>query len=613
MAATQQVIVVVGAGSREAIGAFQPTGRTLHEAPVFENDQRCLLSREPHKNSKTGTLAYGWIIGKGGKPLYAVQSEALTPPTSGWRRLQGLAPAPASVEVLEETVQGLLRGATALKIAGNDFFKAAAYSEAREAYTRALDVLDSGHSWNLEEASELSIVLFSNRAEVNLREKRWDAALSDAQSALDKKPEHEKALLRGALAAEELGRLQLAEELCARCLKAHPENSEARMLLDALQVPDAVAPAEAPEKKGLKAFSGYATDRSKKVGFKEPEQIPVSELPYHNMNLPEEQVRLMDGFFQQMREEKAKQAAKAQQEEKEYEALKGDWKAAAEAGLADGKLDPVERLLPGAFSAKGDQENKAKPPASSVSVPKELPTPSLADIDAMLKPLEGEKPGTAATVEAKKARNRRQELQQLNAEAKKQTKQREEEVVVGLHRACGEPSSFSQAAGEVYCCWRIPQCIKGREVEVTASDSGGNLLVKVRDVVLFNGPLFGKIRTNDILWSVSGGELNLTLTKGERSKLWEQLGQVSSLRVDEGGKVDPSSVPEPLSAKDRMDRFREMIEGEDGEESCYDDLPVETKRLVDALRRYKHARATGDNNALALAEIDLEEFGRLVV
>ena len=56
-----------------------------------------------------------------------------------------------------------------------------------------------------------------------------------------------------------------------------------------------------------------------------------------------------------------------------------------------------------------------------------------------------------------------------------------------------------------------------------------------------------------------------------------------------------------------------MVTGDDGEEPRYEDLNDQSKQLVDAMRRFEHARATGDHNALALAEHDLEELGRVVV
>merc|ERR1712203_92354 len=125
--------------------------------------------------------------------------------------------------------------------------------------------------------------------------------------------------------------------------------------------------------------------------------------------------------------------------------------------------------------------------------------------------------------------------------------------------------------------------------------------------------LFHLVRANDMVWSMDRGELSLTLTKVERNKLWEQFDEVPEPRRDESGAVIPEIVPEALSSRKRMDQFRKMVQGDDGQRTCYDDLDPSSRDLVDAMRRFEHARATGDRDALALAELDLEEFGKLVI
>lgn len=44
-------VLVRGAGSPDLDGLYVATGRS-HEAELFENDRRCLLSREPHKSRR---------------------------------------------------------------------------------------------------------------------------------------------------------------------------------------------------------------------------------------------------------------------------------------------------------------------------------------------------------------------------------------------------------------------------------------------------------------------------------------------------------------------------------------------------------------------------------
>ncbi|CAE8667702.1 unnamed protein product, partial [Polarella glacialis] len=107
-------IVVLGAGSDDANGLFTPTGKIWHDAPVYENDRRCLLSREPHKNQRTGETSFGWILGQDKRPLYAVQSESLSLVSSGWRKFGGELPIPEirEVESVEEAAEA---AATSLK------------------------------------------------------------------------------------------------------------------------------------------------------------------------------------------------------------------------------------------------------------------------------------------------------------------------------------------------------------------------------------------------------------------------------------------------------------------------------------------------------------------
>jgi len=385
-------------------------------------------------------------------------------------------------------------------------------------------------------------------------------------------------------------------------------------------------------RRSLDAFAGYGEARERQAAAKA--EAPLSSLPYHHMSLPPEQIQLMDGFFQEMREEKVKKAKQAQVEQEKYERAKDEWREVAEGGTAAGKLEPLDRILP-ASAAQQDRATASRQPAIAegagaaaargkparaeggagdgraardrVQVSKE----DAEEIDSLFS---GLAPKAAS---ARPPPDRRTQLNALNREAASEAKSHVEDAMVELHRIRsvrrGEPARFEQAAGEVYAWWHLPPSISGKEVQVKSANDGRHLSVVVRGVTIFSGPLFNQIRGSDMLWSVDEGELHLTLTKGERSKLWEQLSEVSEVRRDAGGNVIADSVPEPMSSRDRLDRFRQMVDGDDGVRNNYDDLPPETKRMVDAMKRYEHARATGDNNALALAEMDLEEFGRLVV
>merc|ERR1712217_529297 len=116
-----------------------------------------------------------------------------------------------------------------------------------------------------------------------------------------------------------------------------------------------------------------------------------------------------------------------------------------------------------------------------------------------------------------------------------------------------------------------------------------------------------------MIWSVNDNELHLTLTKRESNKLWDQLGILSEIQKDNSGKINPDTIPEPMSAADRVEKFKQMVSNDDGDQKNYDDLDMQSKELVDTLRKYEHARATGNNQELAKTEFDLEEFGRLMI
>jgi len=176
-----------------------------------------------------------------------------------------------------------------------------------------------------------------------------------------------------------------------------------------------------------------------------------------------------------------------------------------------------------------------------------------------------------------------------------------------------EPARFEQAATEVYCWWTLPPEVSGKDIKVRCTQAGRWLEIKVRGETLFDHELFDAVRQADVIWTVEKGDFHLTLTKANKSKLWEQLGAVQEIRRDAEGKAIPETIPEPMSAGDRVGLFQNMLEGDDGERSNYDDLDPKSRELVDAIRKYRSARARGDDRALYEAEEDLESFGRLVI
>ena len=123
----------------------------------------------------------------------------------------------------------------------------------------------------------------------------------------------------------------------------------------------------------------------------------------------------------------------------------------------------------------------------------------------------------------------------------------------------GEPTRFEQAAGELYCWWDLPIGIQAKEITVESSRE--RLLVEVCGVRIFEKQLFHEIK-EDVIWSLDGSELSLTLTKRERSRLWDQLGAVSEIARGADGRVIKSSIPEPMSMNDRLEKFRQMVTGD---------------------------------------------------
>lgn len=171
-------ILVTGAGSDDVNGLYVPTGRKWHEAEIFENDKLCMLSREPHKSQKTGLTSYGWILGQDRKPMYAVQSEEILPPKSGWKKFTGQVPIPA-VDPSDSLKAAAETAALAFKDQGNALFTARSYKEAATKWSRALSTLEKYCS-----DSQVRATLYANRAESNIRMERWEEALLDCEAAL---------------------------------------------------------------------------------------------------------------------------------------------------------------------------------------------------------------------------------------------------------------------------------------------------------------------------------------------------------------------------------------------------------------------------------------------
>jgi tetratricopeptide (TPR) repeat protein len=378
-------LIFTGAGLSDANGVYTPTGKVLHGAPVFENDQKCMLSREPHG----GKLL--WILGQDQKPLYAVQGAErdLSPPTTGWRKFGGALPLP-KIKTMQSTAQAALAMATAWKEEGKDLFGARQYDEADAVWTRAL---------GLEGLTDETVLvaLYSNRAEVRLRRSKWFLALADTDAVLQRQPGHQKAMLRASVALRELKKYDMARCLVQQCLAADPRHPEAKQLLADLEAlkeeagEEAVVAPAAPTvqdldmKNGFKAFQGYSDS-------KRTAEPPLSSLPYHFMGLPRGEVESMDAYFQEMREVRDENARIEKENRELYKRIRKEYLNSAKEGIFVGRLEPDEDFLPSLrYQVKEEAapEMKQKPAkASFEAAPAQLAKQDKDEIDSLFSTFE---------------------------------------------------------------------------------------------------------------------------------------------------------------------------------------------------------------------------------
>jgi len=380
-------IVITGAGSDDANGVYVPTGKKWHDAEVYENDAKCLLSREPHK-VKTGETSYGWILGQDRKPLYAVQSPDMLPPPTGWRKFKGAAPLP-QFQGPCSYANAATTAAESFKLTGKTLFQANRYGEAEAKWTRALCLAG-------DKDAALKVALYSNRSEARLRLSKFDAALSDAQEALKIKPTHDKALLRAAVAAREMKMYSEAYDFVQKCIEINPRHVDAKVLLADLEYmiqdiqsaqPDLAKMArlkleesiklheeEQRGKKlgardlnmlnGVRAFAGYGETREKLAAAKD-ERPPISSLPYHHVGLPAGQVQVMDKFFQEQRDRKDYEKTAAKKAKDNYAKIKQEYKARAAEDVREGRMAGLEEIF-GQKPALTTSEFAAEPPKAAV-------------------------------------------------------------------------------------------------------------------------------------------------------------------------------------------------------------------------------------------------------
>ncbi|XP_072295318.1 tetratricopeptide repeat protein 4 [Eucyclogobius newberryi] len=109
-----------------------------------------------------------------------------------------------------------------LKNEGNSYFKKKLYKPALLSYTAALKMKSDN--------PDLDTVIFSNRAATHFYLGNMRSALNDATAAKKLKPDHLKALVRGAQCCVELRKFAEALKWCDEGLKLHPEDKKLQEL-----------------------------------------------------------------------------------------------------------------------------------------------------------------------------------------------------------------------------------------------------------------------------------------------------------------------------------------------------------------------------------------------
>ncbi|XP_029285665.1 LOW QUALITY PROTEIN: tetratricopeptide repeat protein 4 [Cottoperca gobio] len=112
--------------------------------------------------------------------------------------------------------------ATSLKDEGNEFFKEKNYQKAILTYTEGLKKKCGDQ--------ELNTVLLTNRAAAHFHLGNMRSALNDAAAAKKIKPDHLKALIRGAQSCIELRNFTEAVQWCDEGLKVHPTDKKLQEL-----------------------------------------------------------------------------------------------------------------------------------------------------------------------------------------------------------------------------------------------------------------------------------------------------------------------------------------------------------------------------------------------
>jgi len=182
-----KIIVVSGAGSKDADGVYNSSSKEYCDAPVYEHESRgqyLKITREPHKNPKTGAIKHGWLLGQNNKPLYGAPTQSLVVPSSGWKKFGGEEPLPI-VKTYGNVDELFYSEADDCRTSGDAAVEQEDWQLALSHFTAGVAALKKASDCFAEGFTSRASLILSRRAVVNMRLKEPKSALRDAVAALE--------------------------------------------------------------------------------------------------------------------------------------------------------------------------------------------------------------------------------------------------------------------------------------------------------------------------------------------------------------------------------------------------------------------------------------------
>eukprot|EP00439_Symbiodinium_sp_Y106_P082524 s756_g21.t4 len=155
----------------DANGIYKATGREYCDAPVYEHVERgqdLKITREPHKNPKTGAIKHGWLLGQGGRPLYGAPTESLAVPASGWKKFGGEEPIP-TVQVHLNMDEVLFKSADDRKVEGDQALEKEDWQGAIRHFTDGIDTMKRANDCLSDGFKSRASLLLSRRGGAHMR------------------------------------------------------------------------------------------------------------------------------------------------------------------------------------------------------------------------------------------------------------------------------------------------------------------------------------------------------------------------------------------------------------------------------------------------------------